>query len=206
MKRRSLPVWARPVLCLLVFLFFSAYRVAGPGFQNATLNAQQNPTAAADQTPASPAATPQAALTIIRTGTGQGKVFSNPAGPAFKKGTPVTLQAVPAAISVFAGWSGGCSGSAPTCVLSMSADRTVTAFFSLKTYALHVRHPVNGVIHPSGTVKVPHGEKRRFQIIPLPGYRVSELLVDKVSVGPVNTYTFKEVTGDHVLEAIFVKQ
>jgi hypothetical protein len=204
--KRPVPVWARPLLCLLVFLFFSAYRVSGSGIHIATLNAQPNPTAAAEQTPALPTAAPQSALTIIRTGNGQGKVISSPTGPTFKKGTPVTLQAVPSAISLFAGWSGGCSGSAPTCVVHMSADRTVTALFSLKTYALHVRHPVNGVIYPSGTVKVPHGEKRRFQIIPLPGYRVSELLVDKVSLGPVNTYTFKEVTGDHVLEAIFVKQ
>jgi hypothetical protein len=53
---------------------------------------------------------------------------------------------------------------------------------------------------------VTHGEKRRFQVIPLPGYRVSVVLVDKVSVGAVNSYTFNNVTGDHVVEAIFVKQ
>ena len=88
----------------------------------------------------------------------------------------------------------------------MSSDRTVTAIFSLKTYTIHVRPPMNGVIHPYGNVKADHGEKRKFQIIPLPGYRVSEVLVDKVSQGAINSYTFKEVTGDHVLEAIFIKQ
>ena len=88
----------------------------------------------------------------------------------------------------------------------MSTDRTVTAIFSLKTYSIHVRSPMNGVIHPYGNVKAAHGEKRRFQIIPLPGYRVSEVLVDKVSQGAIDSYTFKEITGDHVLEAIFLKQ
>jgi hypothetical protein len=65
---------------------------------------------------------------------------------------------------------------------------------------------MNGIIHPYGTVKAARGEKRRFQIIPLPGYRVSEVLVDKVSQGAINTYTFKEITADHILEAIFVKK
>jgi hypothetical protein len=55
-------------------------------------------------------------------------------------------------------------------------------------------------------IKVTHGEKRRFQVIPLPGYRISEVLVDKVSVGAVNSYTFNNVTDDHVVEVIFVKK
>jgi hypothetical protein len=88
----------------------------------------------------------------------------------------------------------------------MMGDRTVTASFSLKTYTIRVPTPVNGVIHPSGTIRATHGEKRRFQVIPLPGYRVSAVLVDKISVGPANSYTFNRVTADHVLEAIFVKQ
>ena len=107
----------------------------------------------------------------------------NPAGSSFKKGTLVTLSAIPAPHSVFEGWSGACGGSSRTCSVSLSTDRTVTATFSLKTYTIHVRPPMNGVIHPYGTVKAGHGEKRRFQIIPLPGYRVSEVLVDKVSQG-----------------------
>jgi hypothetical protein len=88
----------------------------------------------------------------------------------------------------------------------MTVDRAVTASFSLKTYTIVVRPPTNGVIHPSGTVRATHGEKRRFQIIPLPGFQVSEVLVDKVSVGAVNSYTFNNVTSDHVMEAIFLKQ
>jgi hypothetical protein len=118
----------------------------------------------------------------------------------------VNLAALPAPYSVFEGWGGSCAGSSRTCTVILSTDRTVTASFSLRIYAIHVRPPVNGVIHPYGTVKAAHGEKRRFQIIPLPGYRVSEVLVDKVAQGAINSYTFKEVTTDHVLEAIFIKQ
>jgi hypothetical protein len=88
----------------------------------------------------------------------------------------------------------------------MTGDKAATASFVLKSYTIHVRSPVNGVIHPFGAVKVTHGERRRFQIIPLPGYRVSEVLVDRASVGAVNAYIFNNVTSDHNIEAIFVKE
>ncbi len=149
---------------------------------------------------------PQHTLTVSKAGSGQGRVSSNLAGDVFKKGTGVALRAIPDDNSVFAGWQGACSGTSVSCNLQMTSDKTVTATFVLKTYTIRVPTPFNGVIHPSGAIKVPHGEKRRFQVIPLPGYRVSEVLVDKVSVGAVNSYTFDNVRSDHVLEAVFVEQ
>jgi hypothetical protein len=202
MQERTGPKWALLVLGLTVFLFYFGDLVLGQGAPKAAPETRPDLPSAADQPPTMA----QHTLTILRTGNGQGKVIANPAGSSFEKGTLVTLAAVPAPHCVFEGWSGNCAGSSRTCTVRMSTDRTVTASFSLKTYAIHVRPPVNGVIYPYGTVKAASGEKRRFQIIPLPGYRVSEVLVDKVSQGAVNTYTFKEITADHVLEAFFVKQ
>jgi uncharacterized repeat protein (TIGR02543 family) len=202
MKGRNGPKWALPILGLTVFLFYFGDRVFGQETPKAAPDTRPNLPSAADQAPA----IAQQTLTILLTGKGQGTVRRNPAGPSLKKGTPVTLVAIPAPHSVFDGWRGACGGHSRTCTVILSTDLTVTANFSLKTYTIHVRPPFNGVIHPYGTVKAGHGEKRRFQIIPLPGYRVSEVLVDKVSQGAINTYTFKEITGDHVLEAIFIKQ
>ncbi len=210
MKRCNVPVRAISVFSLVVFLFFPISRVPGQGTTAAKPDARQDSVTAADQAPTPPTAQPdvipQHTLTIERTGNGLGKVINTPAGIRFKKGTSVTLDAVPAANSVFTGWSGSCSGSLRTCSITMTADKAVTASFSLKTYTISVPFPVNGVIHPSGTIKAFHGEKRRFQIIPLPGYRVSKVLVDKISVGAVNSYTLNNITGNHVVEAIFVKQ
>jgi len=210
MKRCKMPVRVIYVFSLLAFLLFSANRVLGQETTSAAPEARQKPMIAVSQTPtpvtAQPDVIPEHNLTIGKAGNGQGKVTNLPAGTVFKKGTPVTLHAVPEASSVFTGWSGSCSGSSRTCSISMTADMAVTASFSLKTYTIRVHLPTNGVIHPSGAIKVTHGEKRRFQVIPLPGYRVSEVLVDKISVGAVNSYTFSSITGDHVVEAIFVKE
>lgn len=83
--------------------------------------------------------TPAAAvqLTVARAGSGSGTVTSTPAGiscgavctAGFAAGTAVNLAASPAAGSVFAGWSGACSGLG-ACVVTLSAARSVTATFA----------------------------------------------------------------------------
>ena len=79
-------------------------------------------------------------LLVARAGTGRGTVTSNPVGIAcgtdcvqnYPLGTEVTLTAVAAADSTFAGWSGaGCTGTAP-CKVTMNAAATVTATFTIR--------------------------------------------------------------------------
>ena len=48
----------------------------------------------------------------------------------YPPGTEIELTATPATGSAFLGWSGACSGGAPTCSLTMSSDEAVTATFS----------------------------------------------------------------------------
>ena len=43
----------------------------------------------------------------------------------------MTLTAAPAAGSSFSGWGGACSGTGPTCTVSMSQARSVTGGFAL---------------------------------------------------------------------------
>lgn len=78
--------------------------------------------------------TPQAVrytLTIAKAGNGSGSVSSSPSGPTYDAGTSVTLTAAADMGSRFAGWSGACGGAATTCVVTMSADRGVTATFDV---------------------------------------------------------------------------
>jgi hypothetical protein len=80
-------------------------------------------------------------VSVLKGGTGTGKVVSAPTGIGcgapccfnFLQGTTVTLTASPDAGSTFTGWSGsGCTG-AGTCVVNTSA--TVTASFDVPTGA-----------------------------------------------------------------------
>ena len=68
---------------------------------------------------------------------GLGDVISNPPGIGcptdctqdFPGGTSVTLTATPSEGFVFDHWAGDCSGTAPTCVVTMSGPHSVVAIF-----------------------------------------------------------------------------
>ena len=47
----------------------------------------------------------------------------------FAEGTVVTLTATPPAGKTFVNWSGACSGTAPTCAVTISKDTSVQAIF-----------------------------------------------------------------------------
>jgi hypothetical protein len=69
-------------------------------------------------------------LTVTKSGTGSGTVTANPPGLTYPAGTVVSLSATPAGGSIFAGWSGACSGSGG-CVVAMGSNQAVNANFSI---------------------------------------------------------------------------
>ena len=85
-------------------------------------------------------------LSVSRQGTGGGTVTSSPAGincgtacaATYDSGTVVTLTATPDANATFDGWTGGgCAGTGP-CTLTLTANTTVTARFSVRRFTLSV--------------------------------------------------------------------
>ncbi len=95
-------------------------------------------------------------LAITTAGTGSGSITSSPAGIScgatctseFARHTVVTLTAVPGIGSVFAGWSGACTGTSPTCEVTLADAAATTATFTLATYTVTVTRAGAG----SGTV------------------------------------------------------
>ncbi len=101
------------------------------------------------------AAPPSYQLSVAKAGTGSGTVSSSPSGidcgstceHSYLQGSEVTLSAAPATGSEFKGWSGACGGTG-TCLVTMSAARSVTATFDLERHSLSVVKTGSG----SGTV------------------------------------------------------
>ena len=62
----------------------------------------------------------------------------------------------------------------------------------------------NGSISPSGDVIVNQGLDKSFTITPDTGYQIADVLVDGSSVGAVSSYTFTNVTEDHIISANFI--
>ncbi|RUQ35466.1 MAG: hypothetical protein EKK69_14880, partial [Candidatus Competibacteraceae bacterium] len=92
---------------------------------------------------------PTNSLIVNKAGTGSGTVTSSPAGidcgvdcvETYAANTLVTLTATAQTGSTFTGWSdtdGRCTDVAPTCQVSVSSIKTVTATFTLDTYPLTI--------------------------------------------------------------------
>ncbi len=83
-------------------------------------------------------------LKVTKHGNGSGVVSSSPAGincgsdcnQSYTSGKKVKLTAKAKSGSVFAGWSGACSGTSSTCTVTMNQAKTVTAAFTAKGYYL----------------------------------------------------------------------
>ncbi|MBX3273381.1 MAG: hypothetical protein KF729_24170 [Sandaracinaceae bacterium] len=96
-------------------------------------------------------------LTVTRVGSGEGTVVSSPVGidcgadctHTFDFGTTVTLSARAADSSTFDGWSGACSGAAPTCSVRVTEAAAVSASFTLRPRTLSVTRVGAGTVSSS---------------------------------------------------------
>lgn len=89
---------------------------------------------------------------------------------------------------------------------NISGNHTISATFSIKTYTITSSSDSNGNISPSGNTTLNHGSSQTYTITPNIGYKVSDVLVDGISVGAVTSYTFSNVTSNHTLHVDFSKK
>ena len=121
---------------------FSGWSGSGCSTGSVTMNNNRNCTATFNAQPVQ-----TFGLSVAKTGTGSGTVTSSPAGincggdcsESYTSGTVVVLSAVPAAGSVFSGWSGsGCS----TGSVTMNGSRSCTAVFTNYAFGMSGNVPV----------------------------------------------------------------
>jgi hypothetical protein len=87
---------------------------------------------------------------------------------------------------------------------NVSRNHTIYATFSaIPVYTIAASAGAGGSISPSGNQDVSEGSDRTFTITPATGYRISDVLVDGASAGPVSAYTFNDVDDDHSISARF---
>jgi len=96
----------------------------------------------------------QVIMFIEKLGDGSGTVVSSPNGidcgstcsVIFDRNSSVTLTATADDGSIFLGWSGNCSGSEASCVLSLDSDKTAKANFSFIRHLLTINKSGDGIV------------------------------------------------------------
>ena len=74
---------------------------------------------------------------------------------------------------------------------------------SVVSYIITASAGTNGSMSPIGLSSINSGGSQTYTITPAIGYKVADVLVDRVSKGALMTYTFSNVTGSHTISATF---
>ena len=86
---------------------------------------------------------------------------------------------------------------------NVTATHSISAAFGTQIFTLTATAGSGGTISPA-SAQVSTGGSKTFTITPNAGYNVANVLVDGVSKGAINSYTFSNVTASHTISATFV--
>ncbi|HBC77522.1 MAG TPA: hypothetical protein DCZ51_02765 [Bacteroidales bacterium] len=86
---------------------------------------------------------------------------------------------------------------------NVSSGHSISATFSIITFNIVSQAGSGGIISPNGNITVDYGSGRTFNITQNTGQMISDVLVDNVSVGPVSSYTFSNITNNHTISVVF---
>ncbi|RII30001.1 MAG: hypothetical protein CXR30_09400 [Geobacter sp.] len=90
---------------------------------------------------------------------------------------------------------------------NVTTNHTLDVTFWPKTFSITQSQTANGTVtdDTGGTAMVTanYGDTKIFKIQATAGFEILDVLVDGVSVGPVATYVFTNVTADHNISAVF---
>jgi hypothetical protein len=86
----------------------------------------------------------------------------------------------------------------------INSSHTIEALFVINTYTITATAGEGGAISPTGKLVVEHGDSQTYQIQPDECCHIQDVLVDGVSQGAINEYTFADINSSHTIEALFV--
>lgn len=71
----------------------------------------------------------------------------------------------------------------------------------IKTYTITSTAGTGGSINPAGSIIVSEGSSQTFTITTDIHYRIIDVLIDGISIGPVSNYTFEVIDQNHTIQA-----
>lgn len=88
-----------------------------------------------------------------------------------------------------------------TSVLALTLSICVPALAAKNVATVNASCGEGGSISPKYNVEVPVGESITFKITPDEGYKIDSVTVDGIDKDDISSYTFYNITGDHIITA-----
>ena len=86
---------------------------------------------------------------------------------------------------------------------NVMANHIITADFAIDTFVITPTAGLNGSITPGTPQTVNYGDSITFTVAADIGYHITDVGVDGLSQGPIDSYTFENVTANHTISAAF---
>ena len=82
---------------------------------------------------------------------------------------------------------------------NVQANHSISVSFVSLSYTITASSVGGGTINPPGVSSVNHGQSITYSIQPFASFDIINVTVDGISVGPVTSYTFNNVTTNHTI-------
>jgi hypothetical protein len=82
-------------------------------------------------------------------------------------------------------------------------SHTIEAAFAVDTHQIAASAGANGSIAPSGIISMDHGATKPVIISPFLDYHVADVVINGVSMGVIDTYTFDQINSNRTIQAAF---
>ena len=132
-----------------------------------------------------------------------GSVLRSPDGVSYNYGASVQLSPIPDEGYYFLGWTGDTVTNDSTITLKLLENIHIEALFSKKTYNIEIQSGAGGVVSPSGSLTVTHGDSLEITITADSLYHVQDVTLDGVSMGVVEKHFLRDISANHLLCATF---
>lgn len=83
------------------------------------------------------------------------------------------------------------------------ANHTIAAYVRPITYNITAKAGSGGSIRPAGITTIIKGGSQTYTITPKAGNHIADVLIDAVSQGPTDSWSFSNVTANHTIKAFF---
>ncbi len=88
---------------------------------------------------------------------------------------------------------------------NVTGNHTIEVSFAMNTYTVTPSAGTNGSISSYTVQTASNGDNQTYTFTPAKGYKIKDVLVDGVSVGTPESYTFTNITANHTVHVEFEK-